>query len=199
MEFVTFFVPTIEYLGFFSYWLILLISLLESLAFVGELFPGAVMIVFVGFLSSEGYLNLGSLILFSAAGAIFGDAISYWLGSKSVKLFNDTNKVFKLSHIRRGEEFFQKHGNKSVFLGRFVGPLRPIVPFVAGLSRMNARSFMFWNILSAFLWVLAYLSLGYFFVDSVEALEALTVRVGLFITVVIGFCFGVWLFVRRKK
>ncbi len=136
--------PVVEHLGMFGYWLILLVSLLESLAFVGLLIPGTIMVLFSGFLSAQGYLDLGDLIWFTAIGGILGDGISYWLGTKGKQLFRNNSKVFKERHIERAERFFKKHGNKSIFLGRFIGPLRPIVPFMAGLSKMDKRNFFVW-------------------------------------------------------
>ncbi|MEK7627601.1 MAG: DedA family protein [Patescibacteria group bacterium] len=142
MEFINSFLSTIQHLGIFGYWAILLISLLESLAFIGVMIPGATIIVFAGFLSAQGYLDFGDLILFAAIGAMLGDSLSYYLGIKGIKFFRSENKFLKLSHLEKGERFFRKHGNKSIFLGRFIGPIRPIIPFIAGLSRMNKWSFL---------------------------------------------------------
>ena len=145
MEFFTSLLPTIEHLGIIGYWLVLFVSFIESLAFVGEFVPGGVFVIFAGFLSAQGYFDLGDLIWFAAIGSILGDNLSYWLGSKGMRFFRNKNRILKLSHLEKGELFFKKHGEKSILLGRFIGPLRPIVPFVAGLFKMRQRTFLFWN------------------------------------------------------
>lgn len=199
MEFLTSLLPTLQHLGFLGYWLVLLVSLGESLAFVGTVVPGGVIVVLAGFFSARGYLDLGDLIWFAAIGAILGDSISYWLGSKGAQLFRSENKILKLSLLEKGETFFKKHGNKSILLGRFIGPLRPIVPFVAGLFKMNIRSFFVWNVTSAFLWATSYLLLGYFFGGAIQALETWSTRVGFFVLIVVLSAIVLWFLVKKSR
>ncbi len=179
MEFINSFLPAIKNLGNWGYGIVLLISLTETLPLLGLILPGAILVGFFGFLSAQGYLDIGILILFAAIGAILGDGIGYYLGTKGVRFFRNENKILKLSHLKTGEEFFQKHGDKSVLLGRFIGPLRPIVPFVAGLSRMNVRTFLFWNVIGGILWSVTFLLLGYFFGNAVPAIETWSTKVGI--------------------
>lgn len=189
MNFITNYIasilPTFQHLGTFGYWLVLLIALVESLAFVGSVVPGAILVTLAGFLSAQGYLDLGDLIWFASIGAIMGDGLSYWLGTKGTRLFREENRWLKRAHLEKGEQFFKKHGGKSVFLGRFVGPLRSIIPFIAGLSKMNRWQFFLWNAASAFLWATAHLLLGYFFSGALNVAEAWSTRAGIFIVAVI--------------
>ncbi len=170
-----------------GYWLVLLVSLLESLVFVGVVVPGATLVVLAGFLSSQGYLDIGDLIWFAAIGAILGDSISYYLGTKGTRFFHNENKLLKADHLERGKQFFHTHGSKSIFLARFVGPLRAIVPFVAGISGMGKSRFLFWNIISAFLWSVSHLLIGYFFGNAFTAIEVWSTRVGYAICLLIAF------------
>ncbi len=178
MSFLNHILPTFAHMGMWGYWLVLLVSLLESLVLAGEIVPGAVLVVFAGFLSAQGFLDIGDLIWFAAVGAILGDGLSFYLGAKGTHFFRSENKFLKAVHLERGESFFHKYGSKSIFLGRFIGPLRPIVPFVAGLSKMDKKKFLFWNIVSAFLWSASHLLLGFFFGGALAALETWTTRVG---------------------
>ena len=178
MNFLTNILPSLSHLGVWGYWLVLLFSLLESLVFVGVIVPGSIVVVFAGFLSSQGYLDIGDLIWFATIGAILGDGISYYLGTKGTGFFRNENRFLKASHLEHGEQFFRKHGSKSIFLGRFVAPLRPIVPFIAGISGMKKGKFLFWNIISAFLWSASHLLLGYFFGSAFTAIEIWSTRVG---------------------
>lgn len=178
MGFLNHILSTFMHLGLWGYWLVLLVSFLESLVLAGEIVPGAVLVVFAGFLSAQGFLDIGNLILFAAIGAILGDGLSFYLGAKGTHFFRGENKFLKSAHLERGGSFFYKHGSKSIFLGRFIGPLRPIIPFVAGLSKMDKKKFMFWNIVSAFLWSAFHLLLGFFFGSALAVIETWTTRVG---------------------
>ncbi|MEK7547029.1 MAG: DedA family protein [Patescibacteria group bacterium] len=170
MDFINLLAPTLEHVGRLGYWLILLISFAESIAFVGTILPGTTLVVFAGLLASQGHFNIINLIWFAAAGAILGDGLSYFLGTRGKDFFKNENKLLKLSHLEKGEEFFKKHGPKSVFLGRFIGFIRPIIPFVAGLSKMDKWTFLFWNVSSAVLWAVFYLLIGYFFGGAIDTI-----------------------------
>lgn len=185
MEFLISLLPKIQHLGALGYWIVLLISLAESLTFIGLIIPGAILVGLFGFFSAQGYLDIGDLIWFSAIGAILGDGISYYFGTRGTKLFRQENKILKLSHLESGEQFFKKHGNKSIFLGRFVSPLRSVIPFIAGLFRMDKKVFLFWNIISGILWAVSFLLLGYFFGSALNAIEIWSSRVGLFVLAVV--------------
>lgn len=181
MDFINSILPTFQHLGVFGYWLVLLVALAESLAFVGSIVPGAVLVILAGFLSAQGYLELGDLIWFASIGAILGDSFSYWLGTKGTTFFKEESRWLKRAHLEKGEQFFKKHGGKSVFLGRFIGLLRSIIPFIAGLSKMNKWQFLLWNVASGFLWATAHLLLGYFFGGVLNVIETWSTRVGIFV------------------
>lgn len=181
MEFFTPLLSPIEHLGLIGYWIILLVTFMESLAFVGVFVPGGILVVLFGFLSAQGYLDLGDLIWFTAIGAILGDSFSYWLGSKGTRFFRNENKFLKFSHLEKGDQFFLKHGEKSILLGRFIGPIRPIIPFIAGLVCMRQQTFLIWNIISGFLWAISYLLLGYFLGGAASAIETWATRAGFFV------------------
>lgn len=199
MDYLNYFLPAVEHLGVFGYWLVLLVSLLESLAFVGVIVPGSLLVITAGFLSAHGYFDIGDLIWFAAIGAILGDGISYYLGTKGTRFFRNENKILKLNHLDRGKGFFKKHGNKSVFLGRFIGPVRPIIPFVAGLSKMDKKSFIFWNVISAFLWAAANLFLGYFFGGAAKSIEAWSTRAGVFMLFLFLILLFIWLIIKKSS
>lgn len=198
-DFFTSLLPAVQHLGFVGYWLVLLVSFAESLAFVGEFVPGGILVILAGFLSAQGYLDLGDLIWFAAIGAILGDSLSYWLGSKGARFFRNENRILKLSHLEKGEQFFKKYGEKSILLGRFIGPMRPIVPFVAGLFRMRQRTFLFWNIVSGFLWAAGYLLLGYFFGGAANVIEVWTTRAAFFAFIALVSILVLWLLIKRSR
>lgn len=179
--------PSLTHFGMGGYWVVFLITLLESLVIAGVVVPGATLVVLAGFLSSQGYLDIGDLIWFAAMGAIFGDGISYYLGTKGIRFFHNENRWLKADHLDRGRRFFHKHGSKSIFFARFITPFRAAVPFVAGLSGMEWGRFLFWNIISAFLWSASHLLAGYLFGDALMAIEAWSTRVGYAVGLIVVF------------
>lgn len=158
-------------IGVFGYVVIFIIALLESTPFIGTLVPGATLIGFAGFLASQGYFSFSLLVLFCSIGALTGDLLGFFLGKNGSHYFKNENKFLKLEHLNKGEAFFNKHGKKSIFIARFIGPIRAIVPFIAGLSKMKFREFMSWNALSAICWAYVYLGVGYFFGKTFGKIE----------------------------
>jgi len=187
MDLINYLLPKIEHFQFLGYWVVLLVSLLESLAFVGLVVPGSTFIIFIGALSARGFWDLGDLIWFAAVGAILGDGISYFLGRKGKILFKEENRIFKAVYLEKGEAFFKRHGAKSLLLGRFIGPIRAVIPFIAGLSRMKPKQFYFWNVVSAILWASTILLLGYFFGHTWNLVEVWSGRVGIFLAIMLLF------------
>ena len=185
LEIINNLLPQLEHFRILGYWLVLLISLLESLVLVGVIVPGAVVVVFAGTLAAQGYFDIGDLIWFAAIGAILGDGISFLLGQHGTGLFKEKNKFLKPSYLETGKQFLDKHGAKSIFLGRFIGPIRAVIPFIAGLSEMAAKRFFFWNILSAFAWAASHIIAGYFLGHAWRLVEVWTTRAGIFLAVLI--------------
>lgn len=199
MDYLNYFLPEIKNLGIFWYWLVLIVSLLESLAFVGVIIPGSLLVITAGFLSAYGYFDISDLIWFTAIGAVIGDGISYYFGTKGTRFFHNENKILKLSHLDRGKNFFKKHGIKSLFLGRFIGSIRPIISFVAGLSKMNHKSFIFWNVFSSFLWASVNLFLGYFFGEATRSIEVWSTKTEVFLLFLFLILIFIWLIIKKSS
>lgn len=199
MHFLDEFVATLGTLGDWTYLLAFTASLVESLAFVGILIPGSAVVVLAGFSAGQGVVHPITLIWFVAIGAAIGDGLSYYLGTRGTNFFKEDNKFFKTSHLEKSRLFFEKHGNKSIFLARFIGPLRPFVPFLAGVSRMKVGVFLFWNILSAFLWSVCFVLLGYFFGHAFKTIEMWITRAGLIVVFVIFLIFAIWYGIKKAR
>ncbi len=133
----------------------------ESFAFLGLLFPGTAIMVAAGAFIPGGTLSFWPLVIGCLTGAIAGDAISFWLGRRYGHLIG---RVWPFSGrpelLARGFAFFERHGGKSVFLGRFFGPLRALIPLVAGIAKMPAGRFWVANVSSALIWAPALLLPG---------------------------------------
>ncbi|TCS64096.1 bifunctional DedA family/phosphatase PAP2 family protein [Varunaivibrio sulfuroxidans] len=143
---------------------VVLIAFSESLAIVGLIVPGSVTMFAVGALVAAGALNLWSTLAWAALGAALGDGASYWLGHRFHEQIRGWWPFSRYPGIlQRGEAFFTKHGGKSVLMGRFVGPVRPVIPVVAGMMGMAPGRFFVVNIISALGWAPAYLMPGVVF------------------------------------
>ncbi|MFC1749278.1 VTT domain-containing protein [Pseudomonadota bacterium] len=144
--------------------IVFLIAMGESLAIVGMFVPGAVLMVGCGALIATGSLSFWPTLWCAVAGAIVGDGLSYWLGHHYKEQLR-TVWPFKRypGMIDQGTRFLQKHGGKSVAFGRFVGPVRAIIPAVAGMMGMKPLRFFTANISSALAWAPAYLFPGIVF------------------------------------
>lgn len=189
--------PHLQTLGIAGYWLLALVTFGESFVITGMFVPGTVLLVIMGGLVPGGYYDFGDLVFFAVIGSILGDGISYELGR--LGRFHVDRFAFLKSYLDRGRAYFDAHGGKSVIMGRFIGPIRPIIPFIAGVSDMNRVPFYLYNILSAIAWSVCYLFLGYAFgLAWKSALKWSSAAVGGIVVVVIIVYVTMWFF-RRKR
>jgi undecaprenyl-diphosphatase len=140
---------------------VFLVSFSESMAIVGLLIPGVAMMFVAGALIAADALDFWPIFAWAVTGAIAGDGLSFWLG----RHFQDRmRRVWPFTRhpemLAQGEAFFRRYGGKSVAFGRFFGPVRAVIPLVAGMMGMSRGRFFAANILSALLWAPAYLLPG---------------------------------------
>jgi len=168
--------------GAVYYLLIVLVAYGESLVAVGLLLPGSTICVCAGFFALHGQGEIVPLIASAAVGAFLGDFTSFWLGARyGISLLKQPLIRKHLDNVLQAEQFFRNHGGKSVFFGRFFGPIRGIVPFIAGSSRMHVGSFLGFALTSALLWGLAYPGLGYLAGASWQNVQLWSARLSLLI------------------
>lgn len=167
-------VNLVERLGHWGYVVIFMGAMAESAAFLGVLVPGESLVLVAGFLAAQQALHLDALMVVVAVGAAIGDSIGYELGRRLGEpwvLRYGRYVGVRASHLERSHAFFARHGGKAVFLGRFVGFARALVPFLAGASRMPYRRFLPYNALGALLWSVSFLLLGYLLGASWQVAE----------------------------
>ncbi|MCL4417352.1 MAG: DedA family protein, partial [Actinobacteria bacterium] len=175
------------------YAIIFFFSFLESLVVIGLLTPGTLVVLFAGFLISGGRLDFYPAFFLTVLGAVLGDLISFYLGEKGIKLFKEEARILKISRLKNGQEFFKKHGGKSIFFGRFIGPLRSIVPFSAGTFKMDYEKFLFWNLTSGAVWALLYLFLGLIFGEAWQTAERFATKAQIVLSIVAFMVIGFYL------
>jgi membrane protein DedA with SNARE-associated domain/membrane-associated phospholipid phosphatase len=179
-----------------AYGAIFLVSLSESLALVGLIVPGTLIMFGVGAVVATGRLGLQPVLLLAATGAVAGDGISYWLGRRYQE---QLERIWPFSRypgmLKNGELFFRRHGGKSVLFGRFVGPVRPVIPLVAGMLGMGPARFAVINVVSAIGWALAYILPGMLFGTSLAVAGAVSTRLAVLLFLILAACWAfVWLF-----
>ena len=147
----------------------------KSLVLVGLFFPATLIMVFAGLAIQRGQLDAASVIGWSIAGAVLGDIITYWIGrwiGPSVVHHWPLNR--DKAAVARARLFFRKYGFLSIFIGRFLGPVRPTIPLVAGIMRMRHLTFQIANVTSAIVWVPFMLFWGYAFSKAIGDLSKMT-------------------------
>lgn len=133
---------------------VLFIVFAESGLFFGFFLPGDSLLFTAGIFASQGLLNLHILLWGSFIFAILGDSFGYWFGKKiGPKIFTKEDSFFfQKKHIDRAQRFYEKYGNKTIILARFVPIVRTFAPILAGVGNMKYRNFITYNIIGGFMW-----------------------------------------------
>lgn len=175
-----------------AFGLVFAAAVAESLFLVGLLVPGALFMFLAGVLIGTGDLPLWPTLAWAAAGAVAGDVASYGLG----RFGRDRPWLRRgprlAAMLARGEVFFAAHGGKSIILGRFVGPLRPVIPTVAGAAGMPPVYFLLVDIIAALGWAPVYILPGAVFGASLEIAAQVATRLAVLLLVALG---SLWLLV----
>ena len=188
-------------LGDWSYLIIFGAAMLECAAFAGLLVPGESLVLASGFFAHQGILELDAVIAAVALGAVAGDNIGYLLGARLGRewlLKKGSRFGLRKKRLAQVDAFFQRQGPRAVFIGRFIGFARALVPFVAGASRMSYRRFVVADALGAGLWTVAFVALGYVLGASWQVAEKWISRSGLVLGAVL-LLGAVWLWLRRRR
>ena len=145
--------------------------------------PGETMLLTASvYAATTGRLNIALVIAAAAAGAILGDNFGYLVGHKGGRaLVVRYGRYIRVTtrHLRIGERFFERHGDKTVFLARFIAVLRTIGAFVAGASKMHYQTFLVWNAAGGITWATLYGLLAYGLGRQFDRYQALIARSGI--------------------
>jgi membrane-associated protein len=133
---------------------VLFIVFAESGLFFGFFLPGDSLLFTAGLFASQGFLNIYILLLGSFLMAVLGDSFGYWFGKKiGPKIFTKEDSFFfQKKHVERAHNFYEKYGNKTIILARFVPIVRTFAPIVAGVGLMKYKSFLTYNLIGGFVW-----------------------------------------------
>lgn len=168
-----------------------LVAFVESLVVVGFFLPGILILFGIGALLGMGEASWIPLWVGGSLGALCGDILSFWIGQRyQMQLRRMWPFARYPGMLMRGRAFFERHGAKSVLAGRFIGPLRPVIPTTAGMMGMRWSTFLAVCIPACVLWTPAYLVPGMLFGASLEVASQYAGRLALVIGLAVGI---VWL------
>lgn len=142
---------------------VIVIIFAETGLFFGFFLPGDSLLFTAGFLASQGYISIGWLLIGTFIAAVVGDSVGYAFGRKvGPAIFKRPNSVFfNPKHVITAQEFYEKHGKKTIILARFIPIVRTFAPIVAGIGNMDYKTFLSFNVIGGFVWTWAMLLLGY--------------------------------------
>lgn len=143
----------------------------ESGLLVGIFLPGDSLLFTAGFLASQGYLNIWVLLFATFFSAILGDSVGYFLGRRFGSSIFKGKRFLTKEHLEKSEKFFSRFGARTIVLARFVPIIRTLAPIMAGVSNMRYRTFFFYNIFGAFIWVFGITMFGYVLGSSIPGVS----------------------------
>ena len=155
----------ISYVGVNNLYIVLFaIVFAETGLVVTPFLPGDSLLFALGAIGSRNVgINLPLITALLIVAAILGDAVNYWIGYRlGPKVFTrESSRLLNKKHLLRAQEFYDKHGGKTIILARFVPIVRTFAPFVAGIGRMNYFRFAVYNVVGGIAWVLICVGAGY--------------------------------------
>jgi membrane-associated protein len=172
MEIIDFILHIDDYLvrlisdyGPLIYGILFLIVFCETGLVVTPFLPGDSLLFAAGALAaSTGQMNVWLLFVLLSIAAILGDSVNYAIGRRlGTRIFSDDARILKTSYLKRTEAFYEKHGNRTIIMARFVPIVRTFAPFVAGVGSMNYTRFITYNVVGGVVWVALFLAAGYLF------------------------------------
>lgn len=172
----------------------------ESGLFFGFFLPGDSLLFTAGLLASQGFLNPLILFLGVILAAILGDNVGYAFGRKvGPAIFSKENSFFfNKKYLEQAHNFYEKHGNKTIILARFMPVVRTFAPIVAGVGRMNYKNFFVYNCIGGILWSVLLLAGGFILGKTVPGIDRYLLAI-IVLIIIASFFPAVWHLVRRNK
>lgn len=178
------------------------VGMIVGIESMGIPLPGETTLFIASFAAHDGKLTIEWVIVAAALGAIIGDNIGYWIGREGGRQLLEREGPFhrrRLALLAHGDRFFDEHGPKAVFLGRWVALLRVTAAVLAGANRMPWRSFFLWNALGGLAWATS-IGLAGFYIGHAAEQVIQKVGIGALIALVLAAGAGlVYLWVRERR
>lgn len=152
-----------ENYGAWVYGILFLIVFCETGLVITPFLPGDSLLFVAGTLAGAALLDPVLLSAVLIAAAILGDSLNYAIGRKVGPAIykRPDSRFIKQAHLQKTQQFFEKHGGKTIIIARFVPIIRTFAPFVAGIGSMNYRRFLAYNVIGGIVWVVSLVTAGY--------------------------------------
>ena len=189
-------------LGKWTYALVGAMAFLETGAFIGFIAPGEFTVILGGVIAGEGTISILPLIGLVWVCAVCGDSLSFFIGHRVGRQFLlKHGPRVRITEERFGkvEDYFDRHGGKTIVIGRFLGFVRPLAPFIAGTSRMTYGRFIPYSILGTGLWGTTFCLLGYIFWRSFSKVSKIAGQATLVLGVIAAVTIGIVYAYRRLR
>jgi len=176
-------------LGAWTYLIVGIFAFLETGAFVGLVAPGETIVVIAGAVAGQGATSVILTIAIVWLAAFLGDTCSYWLGAKLGRgwvLEHGHRLRITPERFKQVESYFASHGGKTILIGRFIGLVRALAPFIAGSSQMAYRQMAPYSVLGTGLWATIFTLLGYYASKNIDAVLSNSEHVLLAFAVIVG-------------
>ncbi|MFZ6799589.1 VTT domain-containing protein [Undibacterium sp. Di24W] len=197
----------IDQYGTLIYVVLFAIIFCETAFVIFPFLPGDSLLFIAGTFCAAGAMDPWFLIAILLFASISGNSINYWIGSTiGHKVMAGNSRWIDKGALEKTHAFYEKHGGKTIVLARFTPIVRTFAPFVAGFSEMSHRSFQFYNVLGAILWIVSLILAGYYFghIPLIKNNLSIIVMVGVgaaIVPIILGLMwkFGRKLFVKKSS
>lgn len=194
-----------EELGAWTYGLVAVLAFLETGAFVGLIAPGEFTVILGGAVAGQGDISLPVILTIAWVAAFLGDTVSFTFGAKLGRGFlvrHGERVRIDEERLKQVESYFDRHGGKTIVIGRFIGLVRALAPFIAGTSGMRYGAFAPYSILGTGLWAATFTLVGYFASQSLDEVAKIVsqglIAFGFFVGLVVGLIV-LWRYLRQHE
>lgn len=152
--------------GMLTYCILFLVIFIEAGVVIMPFLPGDSLLFAAGALAANPANNLNIVLLMALLfiAAFLGDTLNYIIGNAiGPRVFEKDYFLLKKDHLVKTQKFYEKHGGKTIIFARFIPIIRTFAPFIAGIGTMNYRRFISYNLIGGFVWVVAFILMGFFF------------------------------------
>jgi len=198
----TYLTQAVEALGLWAYAAVFATIFAETGLVVAPFLPGESLLLTSGTLAGAGILNIAVLWPLLVGAAFLGDVVNYLLGRWIGRhLLSKPRKYLKPEHVQQAHEFYEEHGGLAIVTCRFLPIVRTLVPFVAGMTRMELHRYLAFAALAAVLWVTIFLGAGYLFgnVPWVQDYLAVALAIAVAASAIPGFIIWALHHLRRRQ
>jgi membrane-associated protein len=184
--------------GVWTYLLLFMIIFCETGLVVTPILPGDSLLFAVGTFAAMGSLDVSTVFVLLSVAAVVGDSVNYGVGRYvGPKVFTTESRFLKKRYMDMTNDFYARHGNKTIILARFVPIIRTFAPFLAGIGEMSYGRFITYNVVGGLAWIGFFIFAGYFFGSLPVVKDNFSTVI--LIIIILSVLLGVSGFIRRKK